>query len=114
MRVRILGSAAGGGLPQWNCACANCAAARAGSPGVRPRTQSSVAISADERAWYLFNVSPDIHQQMRDFPALGPPAGQRRGSAIAACVLTDAEVDHAAGLLLLREGDGFSIHSTAT
>jgi pyrroloquinoline quinone biosynthesis protein B len=104
MRVRILGSAAGGGLPQWNCGCGNCAAARAGSPDVEPRTQSSLAVSADGRAWFLLNVSPDVRQQVLAFPALGPPAGAGRGTGIAGCVLTDAEIDHTAGLLLLREG----------
>jgi pyrroloquinoline quinone biosynthesis protein B len=112
MQVRILGAAAGGGLPQWNCRCANCDAARAGSPLVRPRTQSSVAISADGRAWFLLNVSPDVRQQILAFPPLGPPKAVQRGSAIAGCVLTDAELDHTAGLLLLREGGGYSIVST--
>src|SRR5262245_36207221 len=114
MHVRILGSAAGGGVPQWNCRCANCAAARAGSPDVRPRTQSSVAVSADGQAWFLLNVSPDVRQQILAFPALGPCEGELRGTAIAGCVLTDAELDHTAGLLLLREGGAFGIHSTAT
>src|SRR5947209_7241712 len=99
MRVRILGSAAGGGVPQWNCRCDRCAAARAGSPDVRPRTQSSVALSADGRSWWLLNVSPDIRQQVLAFAALGPPEGARRGKSIAGCVLTDAELDHTAGLL---------------
>src|SRR5215467_12624946 len=112
MQVRILGSAAGGGVPQWNCRCPNCAAARDGSPDVRLRTQSSVAVSADGRAWFLLNVSPDVRQQILAFPALGPPEGQQRGSAIAGCVLTDAELDHTAGLLMLREGDPFCVHST--
>src|SRR5262245_8311348 len=114
MHVRILGSAAGGGVPQWNCRCPNCAAARAGSPDVRPRTQSSVAVSADGRAWFLLNVSPDIRQQILAFPELGPPEDKQRGTAIAGCVLTDAELDHTAGLLLLREGGPFPIHCTAT
>ncbi len=113
MRIRILGSAAGGGVPQWNCRCANCEAARAGSAGVRRRTQSSVAVSADERTWFLLNVSPDVRQQILAFPPLGPPEGKRRGQSIAGCVLTDAEIDHTAGLLLLREGTRFSIFSTA-
>jgi pyrroloquinoline quinone biosynthesis protein B len=112
MLVRILGAAAGGGLPQWNCRCANCAAARAGSPDVRPRTQSSVAVSADGRAWFLLNVSPDIRQQILAFPPLGPPPGQQRGTGIVGCILTDAELDHTAGLLLLREGLGYGIYST--
>jgi pyrroloquinoline quinone biosynthesis protein B len=114
MLVRILGSAAGGGVPQWNCRCPNCAAARAGSPDVRPRTQSSVAVSADGQSWFLLNVSPDIRQQILNFPALGPGQTQMRGTAIAGCVLTDAELDHTTGLLLLREGGSFPIHATAT
>lgn len=112
MRIRILGSAAGGGVPQWNCRCRNCEAARAGSLAVQPRTQSSIAISADDKSWFLLNVSPDIRQQILDFPALGPPPGAQRGQTIAGCVLTDAELDHAAGLMLLREGTSFSIYST--
>src|SRR4051812_2971499 len=112
MQICILGSAAGGGVPQWNCRCANCASVRAGSPDVRPRTQSSVAVSADGRAWFLLNVSPDVRQQILAFPALGPPAGQQRGTGVAGCVLTDAELDHTAGLLLLREGEGYGIIST--
>jgi len=115
MQIRILGSAAGGGVPQWNCRCGNCAAVRAGSPDVRPRTQSSVALSADGRAWFLLNVSPDVRQQLLAFPVLGPGEGTGgRGSAIAGCVLTDSELDHTAGLLLLREGGTFGIHCTAT
>jgi pyrroloquinoline quinone biosynthesis protein B len=115
MQIRILGSAAGGGVPQWNCRCGNCAAVRAGSPDVRPRTQSSVAVSADGRAWYFLNVSPDVRQQLLSCPALSPGEGTGgRGSAIAGCVLTDSELDHTAGLLLLREGKTFGIHCTAT
>jgi pyrroloquinoline quinone biosynthesis protein B len=113
MRVRILGSAAGGGVPQWNCRCANCAAARAGSPEVRPRTQSSVAVSADDRQWFLLNVSPDVRQQILAFPELGPPEDSQRGTAVAGCVLTDAELDHVGGLLLLREAPPFRIVCTA-
>lgn len=112
MFVRILGSAAGGGVPQWNCRCSNCAAVRAGSG--KPRTQSSVAVSADGRWWFLLNVSPDVRQQILAFPALGPPEDAVRGTAIAGCVLTDAELDHTAGLLLLREGGDFSIFCTPT
>src|SRR5262249_42550019 len=115
MQVRILGSAAGGGVPQWNCRCPNCAAARDGSPEVRPRTQSSVAVSADGRAWFLLNVSPDVRQHLLGFPALGPPEGPGgRGTAIAGCLLTDAELDHTARVLLRREGGPFTIHCTAT
>src|SRR5262245_64502340 len=113
MHVRILGSAAGGGVPQWNCRCPNCAAVRAGSADVRPRTQSSAAVSADGRAWFLLNVSPDVRQQVLAFEALGPPEGRRRGTAVAGCVLTDAELDHVTGLLLLREGSSFGVYCTA-
>jgi pyrroloquinoline quinone biosynthesis protein B len=112
LKIRILGSAAGGGVPQWNCRCSNCEAARAGSSSVRPRTQSSVAISSDGRNWILLNVSPDVRQQILSFPPLGAPPGQERGQTIAGCVLTDAELDHTLGLLLLREGQPFSIFST--
>src|SRR5688572_23558233 len=115
MRVRILGSAAGGGVPQWNCRCANCEAARVSNSGMRPRTQSSLAVSGDDgRTWFLLNVSPDVRQQVLAFPALGPPHGTARGQSIAGCVLTDAELDHSAGLLLLREGGPFSIFTTPT
>jgi pyrroloquinoline quinone biosynthesis protein B len=112
MRVRILGAAAGGGLPQWNCRCPNCASVREGSGPLLPRTQSSVAVSADGRWWFLLNVSPDVRQQILAFPPLGPPEGQGRGSGIAGCLLTDGELDHTAGLLLLREGAPFRIFCT--
>src|SRR5262245_56014174 len=98
MRAVILGSAAGGGLPQWNCGCHNCQAARAG--GVN-RTQSSMAVSADGERWVLLNASPDLRQQVAAHRALWPRAP--RVSPIAAAVLTDAEIDHTLGLMLLRE-----------
>src|SRR5258708_720735 len=98
MRVIILGSAAGGGVPQWNCACANCVDAR--SRGTN-RTQSSVALSADGERWILLNASPDLRAQLAAHPELWP-CGQRR-SPVAALILTDAEIDHTLGLLLLRE-----------
>lgn len=112
MKIRILGSAAGGGLPQWNCRCPNCAAAREGSPHVRSRTQSSAAVSADGQHWFLLNVSPDIRQQIFSFDALGPADGELRGTGIVGCVLTDAEIDHTTGLLFLREGGEFETFST--
>ena len=112
MRIRILGSAAGGGVPQWNCRCVNCEAVRAGSPDVLPRTQSSVAVSADGCAWLLLNASPDIRQQILAYPELAPPDAASRGTAVAGCVLTDAELDHTTGLLLMREGCTFGIAST--
>ncbi len=113
MHVRILGSAAGGGLPQWNCRCPNCAAVRAGSADVEPRTQSSVAVSGDGQTWFLLNVSPDIRQQIIGFPQLVNEGKGNRGTSIGGCVLTDAEIDHTTGLLLLREGCSFDILSTA-
>lgn len=112
MRIRILGSAAGGGLPQWNCRCPNCDAARQGSHHVRPRTQSSVAVTADGQNWFLLNVSADVRSQLAESSDLWPPAGAQRGTAIAGCVLTDAEIDHTSGLLQLREGCVFGIFST--
>ncbi len=113
MRVRILGSAAGGGLPQWNCGCPNCQRVLAGSECVQRRTQSSVAISANGDSWFLLNVSADVRHQIMDFPQLGPSATCSRGTSIAGCVLTDAELDHTSGLLQLREGGVIAIHSTA-
>lgn len=98
MRVIILGSAAGGGVPQWNCGCPNCADARHGGAG---RTQSSVAVSADGERWVLLNASPDLRTQLAAHPQLWPRG--RRGSSVAAVVLTDGEIDHTLGLLLLRE-----------
>jgi pyrroloquinoline quinone biosynthesis protein B len=102
MRVRVLGSAAGGGFPQWNCNCENCLGLRKGSIRARPRTQSSIAASADGRRWVLFNASPDILQQIREFPAL-QPGDRLRATAIEAIVLIDAQVDHTTGLFMLRE-----------
>ncbi len=112
MQVRILGSAAGGGLPQWNCGCPNCRAARSGVPEVQPRTQSSVAISADGRCWFLLNVSADVRQQLARYQELSPAADCERGTPLAGCILTDAELDHTSGLLQLREGCVLSIYST--
>jgi pyrroloquinoline quinone biosynthesis protein B len=100
VRVHILGSAAGGGSPQWNCRCEICEAVRTGVRA-RPRTQSSVAIRGDEGPWYLVNASPDLRQQLEAF-APGE-AGTVRGPPFAGVLLTDAEIDHTAGLLLLRE-----------
>ncbi|HWE07841.1 MAG TPA: pyrroloquinoline quinone biosynthesis protein PqqB [Solirubrobacteraceae bacterium] len=100
MHVRILGSAAGGGFPQWNCHCEPCEAARVGNRA-RPRTQSSLAVRGDEGPWFLVNASPDARQQLE---ALAPRrADAVRAPPIAGLLLTDAEIDHTAGLLLLRE-----------
>jgi pyrroloquinoline quinone biosynthesis protein B len=114
MWVRVLGSAAGGGFPQWNCACPSCRAVRDGSRPARPRTQSSVAVSADSRRWFLLNASPDVRAQVESCPALHPstgPAGDRV-VPLQAVLLTDAELDHTLGLLLLREGRGLVVHAT--
>jgi len=110
--VRVLGSAAGGGFPQWNCNCPNCRAARDGSRQCRPRTQSSIALSADYKRWFLFNASPDIRTQVEAFPSLWP-RGDPRQTPIQAVVLSDAELDHSLGLLLLREGRRLRVYSTA-
>lgn len=103
MFVQILGSAAGGGFPQWNCNCANCAGLRAGTLRGTARTQSSIAISDDGVAWILCNASPDIRAQLEAFPAL-QPARKPRDTAIGAIVLLDSQIDHTTGLLTLREG----------
>jgi len=108
MRVRVLGSAAGGGSPQWNCACPVCAAVRSGA--ARPRTQSSIAVSVDDRKWFLFNASPDVQRQIEAFPGLHPHGG--RATPLAAVLLTDAELDHTLGLLLLREAPVLRLHAT--
>jgi len=114
MWVRVLGSAAGGGYPQWNCACPPCRAVRDGSRPARPRTQSSIAVSADRRRWFLLNASPDIRAQIESFPALHPASGPdgARVVPLQAVLLTDAELDHTLGLLLLREGGGLVLHAT--
>jgi pyrroloquinoline quinone biosynthesis protein B len=110
--VRVLGSAAGGGVPQWNCACANCAAARAGR--APRRTQSSLAISADGSRWLLLNCSPDVAGQIEAFVPLQPH--ETRGTPIAGMLLTDANVDHIGGLAVLRQSGnpvGFRVRSSA-
>src|SRR5699024_1144989 len=101
MWLRVLGSAAGGGFPQWNCDCPNCRAARDGSRACQPRTQSSIAVSAEGRQWFVINASPDIRSQIEAYPDLHPHAG--RETPLQAVLLTDAEIDHTLGLLLLRE-----------
>jgi pyrroloquinoline quinone biosynthesis protein B len=110
MWIRVLGSAAGGGYPQWNCSCPTCRAVREGTRPARARTQSSIAVSPDRRRWFLFNASPDIRAQFEAFPALHP--GDDRATPLEAVLLTDAELDHTLGLLLLREGRGIRLHAT--
>ncbi|MDP1847415.1 MAG: pyrroloquinoline quinone biosynthesis protein PqqB [Solirubrobacteraceae bacterium] len=113
MIIKVLGSAAGGGFPQWNCNCRNCAAVRAGVPGFRARTQSSLAVSRDGVNWALLNASPDLRQQINDTPQLhaDPKLGLRH-SPIKAAVLTNGDVDHIIGLINLREAQPFSIYAS--
>jgi pyrroloquinoline quinone biosynthesis protein B len=113
MIVKVLGSAAGGGFPQANCNCRNCADVRMGGPGLSPRTQSSVAVSGDGERWLLLNASPDIRQQIGVTPELAPsPGSGARTSPIAAVALTNGDVDHVAGLLSLREGISFTLFAS--
>ena len=104
IRIHILGSAAGGGLPQWNCACVNCVAARAGK--INPQTQSSIAIGSDseevQNLW-LINASPDLPRQIESATWLQPRSNTSRNTPIAGVLLTNADIDHALGLLLLRQ-----------
>ena len=103
MQIRILGSAAGGGFPQWNCNCAGCQAVRSGKEGVHSRTQSSLAIRDSSGGWFLVNASPDVRQQLerlRDGSSVGV-----RSSPIVGILLSDAEIDHTAGLTILREAN---------
>jgi pyrroloquinoline quinone biosynthesis protein B len=106
--LRVLGSAAGGGSPQWNCGCPVCTAVRSG--GGPARTQSSVAVSADRRRWFLINAAPDVRTQIEAFPGLHPHGD--RDTPLQAVLLTDAELDHTLGLLLLREAGGVTLHAT--
>ncbi len=110
MWVHVLGSAAGGGFPQWNCTCPPCRAVRSGSRSCTPRTESSIAVSADRRRWFLFNASPDIRAQIEAFSGLHPDEG--RVTRLQDVFLTDAELDHTLGLLLMREGRGLQVHAT--
>jgi pyrroloquinoline quinone biosynthesis protein B len=102
MRIRVLGSAAGGGFPQWNCNCSNCAGLRAGVLRAQARTQSSIAVNGGGESWALVNASPDILTQLRANPIL-QPGRTIRDCAIAAIVLVDGQVDHTTGLYMLRE-----------
>lgn len=104
MKIRVLGSAAGGGFPQWNCNCRNCAGVRDGTLRALPRTQSSIAIaqSGDDSAWALVNASPDITAQLQANPIFQPRRA-RRDTALIAIVLVDGQIDHTTGLYMLRE-----------
>jgi len=109
----VLGAAAGGGFPQWNCSCDVCRLAWAGDKRVRPRGQASLAVTGDGRRWALLNASPDLRAQIGATAQLHP-CGPMRGSPIAAVVLTGAEIDQSVGLLSLREGSSFTLYATAT
>ncbi len=111
MKIRILGSAAGGGFPQWNCNCCNCRGVRSGTLRAQPRTQSSIAVSTDSRHWVLFNTSPDIRSQLEAFPQIRPQTSLRE-TGIAAIVYMDSQIDHTAGLLMLREGCPHQVYCT--
>lgn len=110
-RVLVLGAAAGGGLPQWNCACVNCNLARSSADGIDPQTQSSLAVSIGDGQWALLNASPDIRQQVIDNVALHPK--NLRHSPIKSVLLTNGDIDHIAGLLILREKQEISVFLTA-
>ncbi|WEF24362.1 pyrroloquinoline quinone biosynthesis protein PqqB [Paracoccus sp. S3-43] len=109
MRIIVLGAAAGGGLPQWNCGCGNCNAARVGR--IPAMTQSSVAVSADGRDWAILNASPDIRAQLAATPALHPTG--LRDVPLRSVLVTNGDIDHVAGLLTLREGQPFALYATA-
>lgn len=110
LRVVVLGAAAGGGVPQWNCNCKICHAARTTNPELRA-TQASVAVSADGDHWFLINASPDLREQITASPQLHPKSGNLRHSPITGVILTNGEVDAVAGLLSLREGWPFTIYA---
>src|SRR6202034_2078586 len=110
LRVVVLGAAAGGGVPQWNCGCTVCRKARNEHPELRS-TQASIAISADGDHWFLINASPDLRQQMIATPQLHPAPAQLRHSPVAGVILTNGEIDAVAGLLSMREGWPFTIYA---
>ncbi len=111
MRVKVLGSAAGGGFPQWNCGCSNCARLRAGELHGTPRTQTQIVFSVNSKAWFLLNASPDLRTQILATPELAPPEGSRQ-SPITGVFLPSADVDSIMGLLHLREFTPFRIFAT--
>ena len=112
MHILLLGTAAGGGFPQWNCWCACCKTARTNPEAAKPRTQSSVAISAEGHRWFLLNASPDVREQLARLPQTATPSTTRH-VPIEGIVLTDAELDHSLGLVLLRESKRMPLYATA-
>src|SRR5580700_10178882 len=113
MRVKILGSAAGGAFPQWNCACSNCRSVRDGTFHGKPRSQTQIAITGDGRSWFLLGASPDLRAQIESTPELHPRDGVRQ-SPIAGVVLASADLDHVLGLLLLRELQPLQVYATTS
>lgn len=113
MKVRVLGSSAGGGFPQWNCSCSNCLRQREGTLKAPSRTQSSIAVSNDGEPgkWLLLNASPDLATQLSDWPQ-AHPKGSVRGSPICGVALIDSQIDHCAGLLSLRESKELKLYCT--
>lgn len=109
MKIRVLGSGAGGGFPQWNCNCNNCKGFRQNRLNAKARTQSSIAVSTDDNSWLLINASPDIRAQLEAFPAIQPKHGLR-DTGIKAVLLMDSQIDHTTGLLMLREGKPLDIY----
>lgn len=112
MQIVVLGSGAGGGIPQWNCNSDNCRLAREHSPRIKPRTQSSLAVSADGARYVLLNCSPDVRQQINDNPQMHPREG-KRSTPIKAVILTNGDVDHVAGLLTMRESEAYRLYASA-
>lgn len=115
MEVLVLGSGAGGGVPQWNCHCHNCKAVREGSPNVAERTQSSLAVSPNGKDWVLINASPDLRQQINQSPQLWPDCDGKtvsRGTNIKGVILSDSQIDHALGLMIMREGLPLDVYCT--
>jgi pyrroloquinoline quinone biosynthesis protein B len=111
MKIRVLGSGAGGGFPQWNCNCHNCHRLRHKEMQGIARTQSSIAVSTDDHNWLLFNTSPDIRAQLEAFPAIWPKEGVR-DTGIKAIMLIDSQIDHTTGMLMLREGKPLDVYCT--
>ncbi len=110
LRVRVLGSAAGGGAPQWNCACTNCRRARRGELALASRLQDSLAVSADGERWLLLNASPDVRAQIESTPSLWPRSA--RDTPIAAVALTNGDLDHVLGLFALRESQPLALFAS--
>jgi len=111
VRVKVLGSAAGGGFPQWNCACGNCRRLRAGALSGKARTQVQVAVTADNRDWFLLNASPDLLRQIESTPELHP-IGESRHTPIAAVALSSGDLDQVLGLILLLESQPLRVYAT--